>query len=421
MASITKKYNKNGEIISYQIRVYRGKDIEGNTLKPYSMTWKPPKDLPEKRIQKELTKAAWEFEERCLRGKVTTDNIRMSEFIDLYLKIMKPILAPTTFEFYSSNIKDYILPEFGSCKLREINTMQIQYYIHKIATKQLNTRGVIQSEGTLSPATVRRYLTVLQSILKQALKMGLITDNPASSERLTLPKQVKPKIEIFTKQEAAAILEALENEPLQFRALIELAIYTGARRGELVGLKFSDIDYENYKITIQRAAIKLKGHPTATKPPKDNETRIVSVSAACIDLIQKLREEKEKQRKEIGTQWKDKEWLFTQWNGEIMNPQTPSRLFEKFLKRHGFKHRKFHALRHTSATLLLYGGINIKQVQRRLGHSDIETTNKYLHYIEEADEAAVAALTNLLTGEKVSKITEREVINDDREAKALCK
>lgn len=421
MASITKKYNKQGEIISYQIRVYRGKDLQGKQLKPYSMTWKPPMGMTGKQIQKALEKAAWEFEERCLKGKVTTDNIKMKDFIDLYLKMMSPILAPTTLEFYKSNINDYILPEFGNCKLQDITPMQVQYYVHGIATKKPNTRGVTQQEGNISPATVRRYLTVLQSILKQALKMGLISENPASTERLTLPKQMKPKIEIFTKQEAAAMLAALEGEPLQFRVLITLAIYTGARRGELVGLKFSDIDYDNYKLTIQRAAIKLKGQPTATKPPKDNEVRVVSIPPLCVDLIEELRKEKEQLRKSLGTQWKGKEWLFTQWNGDIMNPQTPSTQFDAFLKRHGFKHRKFHALRHTSATLLLYGGINIKQVQKRLGHSDIETTNKYLHYIEEADEAAASALTALLNGEKVTKFTERTQETNDGEAKTICK
>ncbi|MGN1338984.1 MAG: tyrosine-type recombinase/integrase, partial [Oscillospiraceae bacterium] len=83
-------------------------------------------------------------------------------------------------------------------------------------------------------------------------------------------------------------------------------------------------------------------------------------------------------------------------NGEIMNPQTPTKQFSKFLERHGLRHRKFHSLRHTSATLLLYAGVNIKQVQGRLGHGDIETTNKYLHVLEEADVEAAKALDIML-------------------------
>lgn len=79
-----------------------------------------------------------------------------------------------------------------------------------------------------------------------------------------------------------------------------------------------------------------------------------------------------------------------------MNPKTPTKQFSKFLKKHGLKHRKFHSLRHTSATLLLYGGVNLKQVQERLGHGDISTTNKYLHCIAEADEEAANVLQNML-------------------------
>lgn len=98
----------------------------------------------------------------------------------------------------------------------------------------------------------------------------------------------------------------------------------------------------------------------------------------------------------LGSQWQGDEWLFTQWNGEMMNPQTPTKQFSKFLDRHGFRHRKFHSLRHTSATLLLYGGVSLKQVQGRLGHGDIETTNKHLHCLSEADEEAAGVLQSML-------------------------
>lgn len=192
------------------------------------------------------------------------------------------------------------------------------------------------------------------------------------------------------------MLACLEKEPLQFQVLIQLAIYTGARRGELVALKFSDVDCDNLTITVERAAIKLKGQKTQIKPPKDYEVRTITVNPACISLIEELHKEKEQEAKQIGSQWHNEGWLFTQWNGEIMNPQTPIAQFSKFLKKNGLTHRKFHALRHTSATLLLYGGINIKQVQSRLGHGDIETTNKYLHCIEEADSEAAKVLENIL-------------------------
>lgn len=193
------------------------------------------------------------------------------------------------------------------------------------------------------------------------------------------------------------MLTCLEKEPLQFQTLIQLAIFTGARRGELAALKFSDVDFQQAKITIERAAVKVKCEETIIKPPKDYEVRILTVNKSCIELIQALQFEREEERKRLGNQWRGDDWLFTQWNGEIMNPQTPTKQFSKFLNKYHLKHRKFYSLRHTSATLLLYGGVNIKQVQGRLGHGDIETTNKYLHIIEEADAEAANILGEMLT------------------------
>ena len=147
---------------------------------------------------------------------------------------------------------------------------------------------------------------------------------------------------------------------------------------------------------VERSAYKITGKSTAIKPPKDYQVRVIAVSRYCIELIKLLQAEKISEQARIGTAWKDNNWLFTQWNGEIMNPQTPSKQFSKFLAKSGLKHRKFHALRHTSATLLLYGDVNLKEVQSRLGHADISTTNKYLHSIAEADEAAANVLQNML-------------------------
>ncbi len=250
--------------------------------------------------------------------------------------------------------------------------------------------------GKVSPSTVKRKLACLQSILKQAVKLDIITSNPADASRLTLPKVVAPKVEIFTQQEAAEMLSCLEKEPLQFQVLVQLAIMSGARLGELIGLKFTDIDYKNNRITIARSAYKITGQPISTKAPKDNDIRTVTVNSYCIDLIRLLRAEKNRQAMELGTAWNEEDWLFTQWNGEIMYPQTPSKQFSDFLEKNGLRHRKFHSLRHTSATLLLYGGVNVRQVQERLGHGNIKTTNIYLHCVAEADEEAANVLQDML-------------------------
>lgn len=398
MANITPRRDKNDNVTSYTIRVYHGYDSSGKRLKPFTTSYKPEKGMTAKQAEKAAQRFADDFENECLHFGEANSSMRLSDFVPRYLEIAKRTLSPATYEFYKLKIDSLIIPSLGHLKLKDINPSHIQKFINQLAAAPKEKRSGLPNEqgDTLSPSTVRRYLTVLQSIFKQAVKLGLITDSPAKVERLTLPKAQAPKIEIFTKQEAAQMLAALENEDLQFQTLIQLAIFTGARRGELVALKFSDIDFEQSKITIERAAYKIKGQPLATKPPKDYETRTVTINESCVELLKMLKADKFKTAQRLGSQWSGGNWVFTQWNGEMMNPMTPTKQFSKFLDRNGLKHRKFHSLRHTSATLLLYAGVNIKQVQGRLGHGDIETTNKYLHLIEEADVEAVNKLDIML-------------------------
>ncbi len=396
MPNITPRKNKNGEITSYTIRVYHGYDSNGKRLKPYTMSYKPAQGMTSKQIEKEVQRQAMLFEEQCRNGQIGANrNIKLADFCNMYLDIKKDILAPRTYEFYKNEIDKLIIPLLGHIKLSELRPAHVQQFVQYLQG-DIRKKNEEQDNTKLSPSTIKRKVAILQSILKQAVKLGLIQSNPANADRLTMPKMITQKVEIFTKQEAAEMLSCLESEPLQYQTIVQLAIMSGARLGELVGLKFSDVDFINHKITIERSAYKLKGQPVMTKAPKDNDIRVVTINESCIELIRLLKAEKERERLRLGTAWKGDEWLFTQWDGSIMYPQTPSQWFNKFLDRNGLKHRKFHALRHTSATLLLYGGVNVKQVQGRLGHSDLKVTNQYLHCIAEADEAAANVLQDML-------------------------
>lgn len=403
MASITPEKNKAGKITRYRIKVFRGYDVYGKQIQPYSTSYIPNSSLRGRALQKDLERFAKEFEEQCLnKTNVCTVDVKLVDFIPRYLDIEKNLVSPTTFVYYKRIISDLIVPALGHFKLSEIKPEHVQQFINQL----LNLPKTYQSgKGnttgeTLSGSSVRRYLTVLKSILNRAVKLGLLPESPAKAEKITIPQIQNPKTEIFTKQEAAEMLSCLEKETLQFQTLIQLAIFTGARRGELVGLKFSDVNFETKTITIERSAYKLKGESASTKSPKDYETRVITINNGCCDLLKALKTEKEQQAQKMGDKWVDEGWIFTQADGKMMNPTTPSAQFSKFLKKNDFKHRKFHSLRHTSATLLLYAGVDLKQVQGRLGHSDISTTNKYLHLIQSADVEAVNKLDKMLINPK---------------------
>ena len=391
MANIQENRNKSGQIISFRFRVSDGYGVDGKQ-RFQSMTWKVPHGMTEKQAVKAAEKAAMEVEDQVQNGLAGSQrSLQLADFDPMYLDVKKNVLAPRTYETYTKTINSLILPLLGHIKLVELKPAHVQQFIK-----------FIQDNSKISPSTVKRKLAILQSMLHQAVKLGLIQTNPANAERLTMPKVITPKVEIFTKQEAVEMLSCLEEEPLQYKAIVYLAIMSGAREGELTALKFSDVDFVNNRITIERAAYKLKGEPVRTKPPKDNDVRTVKIDEYTISLIRQLKAENERERLRLGTAWEGGEWLFTTWNGSIMHPATPSHWFREFLKRHGLKHRKFHALRHTSATLQLLGGVNIKQVSGRLGHADLRVTNQYLHCLAEADEAAANVLQNMLISKKDS-------------------
>lgn len=362
------------------------------------MTYKPEPGMTAKQVEKELNRRSVQFEDECKNGLIgTAAALKLADFAPIYLSSMQEKLSPTVYGSYVHILETLVLPALGHIKLTELKPVHVQQFIKQLSNMpKLRRDGKPDESGEkLSPATVRRKLAVLQSMLTLATKLGYISNNPADAKRLTLPKMPHPEIEIFTKQQASYILQCLKDESLQFQAMIQLAIFTGAREGELVALKFSDIDFTTRKMTISRSAYKLKGEPVRTKAPKSGRARTVTLNASCVELLQRLKQQHLLEQMKLGTAWKGDNWVFTQWDGSIMHTQTPSRQFDKFLKKNGIPHRKFHSLRHTSATLLLYNGTDLKTVQERLGHADFTTTNKYLHLVEQADVDAVPNVDSL--------------------------
>ena len=232
--------------------------------------------------------------------------------------------------------------------------------------------------------------------MHNAYSLELIPTNPCDKGKIKLSSIGEQTTEIYNKEELAELLEALKGEPLQFRVLIHLAMITGCRRGELVALEWPDIDFEKRSISVHKSAYKIKGEPTKIKDTKSHKSRKVKIPQYMSDMLLQLKDEHTKRRFCLGTAWQGADWVFIQDNGDIMFPTSPTQMFDKFLKRNGLPHRKFHALRHTSATLSLISGVDIKTVAERLGHSQMKTTNRYVHALEEADERASDVLGDLV-------------------------
>lgn len=390
---------KTGRVTSYTIHVYDGRNAAGKR-RTYSRTVRSETGENVRQAKQRLRKTADDFERRvkyCGDGA----NMKLEELAAVYLENMEERLSPTVYGGYVRTMDRLILPELGNIRLSEMKPLHVQMFLKKLAVQpRLERNGKPNPEGLpMSAATIKRKLAVLQSMLSFGVKIGVIDSNPADARRLVLQKPMKPAIEIFTREETALVLRRLATEPLQFQTLIQLAVFSGAREGELVGLRFSDVNFKTGKLTISRSAYKLTGEPVKTKPPKSSRTRTLALNPSCLELLRLMREERiiEYGQMFTGDIGSFDDWIFLGKEGGIMSPGTPSVQFTKFLKRCGLPHRKFHSLRHTSATLLLYNGADIKTVQERLGHAEISTTGKYLHLIDSADAQAVNDLEKLLT------------------------
>lgn len=373
---------------AYLIRVSCGYDVNGKQI-VQSMTWKPEKKYTEKQLQKELQRIAAEFENKVKSGKVGNGgNIRLVDFIPQYIENVKGSLAVTTVDEYKRVLKSTIIPALGHLKLKDIKPLQVQKFINALSSGEYRLDG---KSGGYAPASVKRYYAVLQSVLNNAYQLQLITSNPADSKKVKLPR-IEQETQIYSKDDLAKMLNCLDDEPFMWQLYVHLALNTGCRRGELSALCWSSIDFEKAEIDISKSLYKLTGKPTDTKDPKNHQKRPVSIPPYCVQMLKEYQIQQLQRRLKLGTAWKGSDFIFTQSNGLPICPTTPTGWFSDFLKKHNLPHIKLHALRHTSATLQLNAGTDIKTVSARLGHAEISTTNRYVHTVESAEKIAAEKL-----------------------------
>ena len=390
MANITQKPNG-----TYLVRISCGRDIMTGKQILRGRIFKPSKpDLSQERFQKELDEFIEDFtdELQCERNRKKPENKIVSDFAKEYLSIQKTSLSPGSYDFYQHIIEKHILPMFGRMRLRDIKTYHVQDFIMKLNSMPRNDG----KSGHISPQTVKRYTTVLRSMLTMAYKMYYMDDYVGLSRRLTFPKEHYQEVDVFTIEEAKAILTAAKTEPINIRLLIEIALFTGMRRGEIVGLKWSDINFDKQCLSVKRSIYKPKGEKSIEKEPKSHSSfRTIAIPNCLCKTLAEYKSWQEQLSLSLDT-WQNLDYVFTDENGNVMNPQTPTKQFSNFLARHNIRHLKFHCLRHTSATILLANGCDIKTVSARLGHSSIDTTNIYVHVLESVDRQAAVTFESFL-------------------------
>lgn len=251
----------------------------------------------------------------------------------------------------------------------------------------------------LSDKTVLEHHRLISTILAQAEKEMLVPYNAASKAVPPRPKKSEPNY--FQPETVFAILDAAESEPLKYRAFINLITVTGARRGELAGLKWSKINLSTGQITIDCGLYYSDKRGVYEGDTKTGEHRSMKVPTETIALLKQLRRAQLEIRMKNGDRWQDTGYVFTQDDGRPMNPQTWTQWLNDFSIRNELPHINPHAFRHTAASVLIANGTDITTVSKLLGHSSVTTTESfYSHLIEEAKTAASETLTDVLIRRK---------------------
>lgn len=412
MASYTARKNKDGKIISYQIKVSRGRDkLTGKQLTPFTMTYTPTDGWSRKAIERDLIRVMGEFETACNRGEILTkeqEKTRATEqaeqakyeqakptfnqYAELFLKEKAATLSAVTLHNYKQALKR---PSeiFGETKLEEIDFLSVKKYITDLQTAQRDKRG----KKPLAHGTVVSYYTVLHTLFENAVENGIIPANPM--QRMKKPKPRKddiPKEPIcYDEKEVAYIMDCLNKEPLKWKALMLFMIDSGCRRGEVAGLKWGDIDFRTGKVTICRNAQYTSEKGVYITTPKSHKSRDIIINAPVLQVLKAW--QREQTLIYFGRGKAVNGYCFTQNEGELLNPNTITEYVRTFGKRYNLLGMHPHALRHTMATLSIANGADVVSVSKKLGHCNPSVTlNIYSHANEEAQRRATEILADAI-------------------------
>lgn len=388
MATIRKRGN------SYQIRVSCGYDTSGNQV-VQTMTWKPADGMNKKQIEKELQKQAILFEDKCMEGQVTA-NIKFQDFAEQWFEeYAKLNLRNTSYE-RMKQLTVRVYPAIGHLRLDKITSRHIQQFINDLA---LNGKS-LKNGRPLSRKTAVHHLSFISDVFSYAVKMEMLTDNPC--KRVTVPKGEKKEKDIYTLEEVAQLFQLLETEPLKYRTFFTLAIYSGFRRGEMLGLEWKEVDWEHNVISVRRTSnyTASKGIYTDTTKTKKSQ-RSLKFPQSVMDLLREYKAEQDEERIKLGTKWQDYDRLFVKWDGRPMNNNTPYFWLKEFCEENNFRFCDIHSLRHFYASALINEGVDAATVSGALGHSTITTTTSiYCHVFNQAQARAGDAIASVLDFKK---------------------
>ena len=366
--------------------IYRRKD--GRWVGQYTIqTAKGPK------LQYVYAKTRKEAAEKLTRAMADRDaglvfedkKLTLGQYLDRWLRdSVLGSVKPVTFENYEQLVRVHIVPALGRIKLKTLSPAHLQGFYRERLDSGLSTR------------TVQYLHALLHKALKQALRWDLVPRNVATA--VDPPRVHREEMQPLSPTQVRTFLEAAREDRLE--ALYVLAVHCGLRQGELLGLRWEDIDLEAGTLQVRRTLTAAKGDRAFTTPKTVKSRRNVRLTSGAIDALIRHHQRQLEEREHLAGLWQDQGLVFTSGVGTPINRHNLlHRSFKPLLEKVGLPHSvRFHDLRHTCATLLLSKGIHPKLVQELLGHSNVSITlDTYSHILPGMGNQAANAMEDTLS------------------------
>ena len=306
----------------------------------------------------------------------------LGEFLEQWMRdYVATNTAPSTRDGYHFIVRCHLIPKLGRIALTKLQPANLQEYY---AEALLNGRS--DGKGGLSARTVQHHHRVLSKALSHAVKWGLIARNVATA--VDPPKPSRAEISFLSPDDADRLLDMAEGT--QYYALIFTALYSGLRRGELLGLRWCDVNLLMSTISVNQSLQRLSGGAFSVREPKSaSSRRLVPMPPSLAILLRQEKEHQVEQRNIVGSVIKENDLVFAYPNGSPLDPSTVSHTFAKIARKAGLANIRFHDLRHAHASLMLLTGADPKVISERLGHSSIAITmDIYAHILPGLQEEA---------------------------------
>ena len=365
----------------WRAKVYLGRDAEGRR-RYTTKTIRGPKGAADDQLNRMLVEAR--------RRRSAAVDPTFTALVTKWRSIATLDLAPSTLAEYERLLEKRLLPRFGATKLRSIRAVDIDLYYAEL---QRGSRGA----KPLAAQSIQHVHALLRMLLNQAVRWEWVPSNPVS--RASPPRVQRRESVIPDPMEVQQILESCEWSDPDFGCFLRLAAVSGARRGELCALRWSDIDLESGWLTIARSLTGWRADQLIEKDTKTHAKRRVSLDPETCNSLSVHHRGCEHRARACDAALPTTAFVFSDMpdGSAPWRPDRVTRAFRHLSDRLGVAGVRFHDLRHFAATQLLAAGVPVKTVSSRLGHANPSTTlNVYAHHLESADEEAAQVLAGLL-------------------------